>query len=268
MIQQILGLALTSAILNAGTASGTLTVQGNTIVMRHAQAVAMEDGTRLVVSDVAIPASAVQDRFELMRLAREGKVNAIQFEIGTGKTSLSTAILSNKMEGSVSISTGLDPQSIPVFTSERMEGTLRIPSSKLGPMKYQYDVRFAADIAARVTKAAPTAQDTAAAAQAASAQAYLAFVAALRSGNKARMLELSSTRVRQMIDQPDFAEKLSFIQAMLPANIQVLKAEEAGDSATLTVIGTEDGKRKDGTVKLTRQSGKWCIERESWTSRS
>ncbi len=268
MIQHILGLALTSAIVHAGTATGTLTVNGHTIAMKHAQAAATEDGTRLVVSDAPIPASAVQDRFELMRLTRDGKVNAIQFEIGAAKTSLGTAIMSNKLEASVSISTGFDAKSIPTFTSTRMEGALSIPPSTLGPMKYQYNIRFAADVAARVTKVAPTPQDTTSAAKAASAQAYLAFVAALRAGNKARMLELSSPRVRQMMDQPDFAEKLSFIQSMLPANIQVLKAEESGDSSTLTVTGTEEGKRKEGTVKLVRQAGKWCIERESWTSRS
>lgn len=270
MIPQLLGLALTSALLNAGqgTASGTLTVQGHTIAMKHAQAVAIEDGTRLVVSDAPIPASALQDHFELMRLTREGKVNAIQIEIGASKTSLGTAIMSNKLEASVSTATMLDPKAIPVFTSTRLEGALSIPASSLGPMKYQYSIRFAADITPRITKAAPTPADTASASKAPSAQAYLAFVAAVRAGNKARLLELSSPRVRKMIDQPDFAEKLGFIQAMLPADIQVLKAEESGDSSTLTVTGTEEGKRKEGTVKLTRQAGKWSIERESWTSRS
>lgn len=268
MIPQLLGLALTSALLNAGqgTASGTLTVQGHTIAMKHAQAVAIEDGTRLVVSDAPIPASALQDHFELMRLTREGKVNAIQIEIGASKTSLGTAIMSNKLEASVSTATMLDPKAIPVFTSTRLEGALSIPASSLGPMNgIQHPVRRRHYPTHYQGRAHPRRHRQRL--QSPLRAGLPPSVAAVRAGNKARLLVFLAP-CPKVIHQPDFAEKLGFIQAMLPADIQVLKAEESGDSSTLTVTGTEEGKRKEGTVKLTRQAGKWSIERESWTSRS
>lgn len=254
-----------------GTASGTLTVQGQTIPMKYAYAVQIPDffdkaklGTRLVVSDVPLSEAAVQEEMELMSLSRVGKLNAVQFEFGAERSSVSMSILSNKLGGSVSMSKGFDAKAIPVFTATQMEGVMAVEPSKLGPMTYQYHVKFAAPIAARVIAPAPTASDAAAAVKSAPAQAYLAFVAAVRKGDKAQMLALASPKVRQMMDTPEFAQNLSLVQAMLPSKIQVLKASENGDEATLTVSGMEEGRPKHGTVTMFRQGGKWFIVKESW----
>lgn len=254
-------------------ASGTLTLQGQTVTIRHAYAVQIPDwfektkfGTRLVLSDSPIQASAIPDYMELVSLARAGRIHAIQFEIGAGGSSFSMSVLSTKIPGSLSVSKNFDVRSLKVFNPVRIEGSLSAPASTLGGMQYQYDVQFAADIAPHTVPKPPTAADASAAARAASAQAYLAFTAALRAGNKAKLLELASPQVRRMIDQPDFAEKLSFIQAMMPGDIRVLKAEENGEEAKLTVSGTEDGKTKSGTVTMQRVDGKWLMVKESWKS--
>jgi hypothetical protein len=274
MKELIAAAVLPGALMAAsGMASGTLTVNGQAVQMKYAYAARFPDwfdktklGTRLVVSDMAIPVTAIQDSFEMMSLARDGKMNAIQFEIGASRNSISMSIHSNKLQGSVSVSKNFDAKAIPVFTEDRLEGALAAEASTMGPMSYAYDVKFATAIAPRVVTAPPTAADTAAAAKAGSAQAYLAFVAAVRAGNKAKMLELASPKVRQMMDKPDFAEKLSLVQEMMPAKIQVLKAEENGDEAKLTVSGVEDGKTKQGTVTMMRQDGKWYLVKESWRS--
>jgi hypothetical protein len=265
--------AMIPAALMAGTASGTVTVQGQTIEMKYAYAVQIPDffdktkmGTRLVVSDAPVPEAALQEDMELMSLSRSGKFNAIQFEFGESRGNVSMFVLSNKLGGSLSVSKNFDPKSIPVFTATKMEGALAAEPSKLGGMSYQYNVKFSTPIAPRVVAAAPSPADAAAAAKAVSAQSYLAFVAAVRSGNKAKMLELASPKVRQMMDTPDFAQNLSLVQAMLPSNIKVMKATETGDEATLIVTGTEEGKTKRGTVTMMRQGGKWFIVKESWKS--
>jgi hypothetical protein len=274
-MKAMVAVAMLPGVLMAagGTASGTLTVQGQTIQMKYAYAVQIPDffdkakmGTRLLVTDAPVPDAAVQEEMELMSLARTGKLNAIQFEIGSERSSVSMSVLSNKLGGSLSVSKGFDAKAVPVFTATRMEGTMVVEPSKLGPMTYQYNVKFATAIAPRVVAPAPTTSDAASAAKAASAQAYLAFVAAVRSGNKAKMLELASPKVRQMMDTPDFAQNLAMVQAMLPSKIQVLKATETGDEATLMVTGTEEGQTKRGTVTMMRQAGKWYIVKESWKS--
>jgi hypothetical protein len=265
---------LPGALMAAGgTASGTLTVQGQTIQMKYAYAVQIPDffdkskvGTRLLVSDAPVSEAAVQEDMDLMSLSRAGKINAVQFEFGAGRSSVSISVLSNKLGGSLSVSKGFDPKSVPVFTATRMEGTMAVEPSKLGPMTYQYNIKFATPISPRVVAAEPTPSDAAAASKSNSAQAYLAFVAAVRKGDKAKMLELASPRVRQMMDTPDFSQNLAMVQAMLPAQIQVLKATETGDEATLLVKGTEEGKTKRGTVTMLRQGGKWFIVKESWKS--
>jgi hypothetical protein len=265
---------LPGALLAAGgTASGTLTVNGQTLQMKYAYAAQFPDwfdktklATRLVVSDAPIPDAAIQDEMELMSLARAGKMNAVQFEIGAGKTNISMSIQSNKLGGSMSLSKNFDAKAIPVFTADRIEGALAAEPSKMGGMSYAYNLKFATAIAPRVVVAAPTPADAATAAKTGSAQAYLAFVAAVKAGNKAKMLELASPKVRQMMDQPDFAEKLSLVQAMMPSKIQVLKADETGDEAKLTVSGVEDGKTRQGTVTMMRQAGKWYLVKEAWRS--
>jgi hypothetical protein len=164
------------------------------------------------------------------------------------------------------VSKNFDAKAIPVFTARRMEGGLAMEPGKLGGTTYQYNVKFATDIAPRMVAAAPTAADAAEAGKAASAQAYLAFVAAVRGGNKAKMMELASPKVREMMSGPDFAETLKFVQSMMPANIKVLKATETGDEAKLVVTGTEEGKARQGTVTMMRQNGKWYMVKESWKS--
>jgi len=272
-MKTMLAVAMMPGVLMAadGTASGTVTVQGQTFAVKYAHAVQIPDffdkakmGTRLLISDVPVPEAAVQEEMELMSLARAGKMNAIQFEFGAERTSVSMFVLSNKLEGSVSVSKNFDAKAIPVFTPTRMEGAMADGPSKLGPMSYQYNVKFATAISARVVAPAPSASDAAAAATAASAQAYLAFVAAVRSGDKAKMLALASPKTRQMIDRPDFAETLALVQSLMPANIKVLKATETGDEATLIVTGTEEGRKRSGTVTMIRQGGKWLMVKESW----
>jgi len=274
-MRTILVAALMPGALLAATpnASGTITIGKETIAMKYAQAVQFPDwfdkskfGTRLVVSDSPVPAAAMSDPFAMMDAVRDGRIHAVQFEIGAEGTSFTMAIQSNKVEGSASMSSNFDVKSLKVYTPVRIEGALSAPTKKMFDMSYSYDVRFAADIAPRVVPAAPTAADNASAAKSASAQAYLAFNAAVRAGNKAKMLELSSPKVRQMMDQPDFAQNLKFIQSMMPNDIKVLKAEEAGNDSTLTVTGTENGKTKNGTVTMLRVNGKWTLVKESWKS--
>lgn len=265
---------LPGALLGAApNASGTLQLQGATIAIQYAQAVQVPDWfdktkfrTRLVVSDSPIPTAALYEDMDLMSLAREGKFHGVQFEIPAEASNLNMNILSNKLEGNLSMSGTFDRSTLKVFTATRIEGALTAPLKKMGDMQYAYDVRFATDIASYKVPAAPTAADTAAAAKAPSTQAYLAFTAAVRAGDKPKMLALATPKVRQMMDQPDFAEKLKFIQSMMPSNIRVLKAEETGDDAKLTVTATEEGKARSGTVTMQRLNGKWFLVKESWKS--
>lgn len=273
MARILILLAALPALLLAGTASGTLTIQGKTFPMKYAYAVQFPDwfdkskmGTRLLVSDSPVPEALLQEETEIMSLAHQGKINALQFEIGADRSSISMSIWSNSLGGSISTSKNFDAQQVPVFTATRIEGALSIEPAKLGDTAYQYNVKFAAAIQPRAVAAPPTAADTAAAAKAPSTAAYLAWTAALKSGNKAKLLELASPDVRKMIDQPDFAEKLALVQSMAPTNLKVLKAAETGDEARLTVTGVRDGDSMTGTITMMRQAGKWLLIKESWKS--
>jgi hypothetical protein len=174
--------------------------------------------------------------------------------------------MSNAYEGSISMSGTFDSaKELAVFTEKRIEGTMVQEPRKLGHTTYAFDVKFAADVAPRVIESEPTPADTAAAAKAASTKAYLAFIEAVRKGDKAKLLAMSPPERREMIDTPDFPEILKMVQAMMAQNIRVLKTTETGDKAILIASGIEDGKEQRGKITMIRQSnGSWAMERESW----
>jgi Domain of unknown function (DUF4878) len=70
-----------------------------------------------------------------------------------------------------------------------------------------------------------------------------------------------------MVDSPDFPKMLEMVQAMQAKDIHVLKATESGNTATLIVDGTQDGKPQRGKVILTKSDGRWNLVSESWKAK-
>lgn len=274
-MKHLIAIAVLPAVLAAaeGSASGTMTIEGKTFELKHAKATRIVDwtdkqkeATLLLLTDNPVPDSAVLDSGELMDLYRDGKVNGLKVEFTDDGQNRSYILMSNAYEGSISMSGTFDSaKELAVFTEKRIEGTMVQEPRKLGDTTYAFDVKFAADVAPRVIESEPTPADTAAAAKASSAKAYLAFIEAVRKGDKAKLLAMSPPERREMIDTPDFPEILKMVQAMMAKNIRVLKTTETGDKAILIASGIEDGKEQRGKITMIRQSnGSWAMERESW----
>ena len=191
-------------------------------------------------------------------------VHGLQLDIGASKGNIDVFVISNTLDGSLSQSTTFDPATFAVLTDKRVEGTVK-NQIELGSNKCSFDVKFATDVAP--LPAEPTPADAKAAAQMASTKSYLAFVKAIETGDKQAIIAMSPPDRRAMVDSPDFPKMLEMVQAMQAKDIHVLKATEAGNTATLIVDGTQDGKPQRGKVTLTKTDGRWIMVSESWKAR-
>ena len=259
-----------SSLFGQSTASGVLTLNQQTFQLGYSAAIQVPDSldkgkmaTRIVVADKPIPPEVMDDEASIWDL-KSKDFHGIQIDIGAGKGSINTFIISNTLEGSMSGSRTFDFGTFPVFTNKRVEGTIK-NEGEIGSNKYSYDVKFATDIVASAPE--PSADDASAAAHKESTKAYLALVEAIRSGNKQQILAMSPPERRAMIDTPDFPKMLQLVQAMQPQNIRVLKATETGDTAILIVSGRQEGANQRGKITLIKANGKWVMAEESWKAK-
>jgi hypothetical protein len=259
----LLAFVSTVAALHAQTASGTLTIGNDQFEMKYAAAAQTKNGTRIVLADKPIPEDVLDDEAQIWDLKSRG-YHGLQADIDSDKKNYSLFVISSTLDGSVSMSGTFRPEWHITFTGKRVEGTVQAPSTTIGGNTVGYTVKFAAAVVP--PQAAPTASDMTAAASKESTKVYLALVAAIRTGDKQKIIALAPPDKRAAIDTPQFPEILKLVQAMTPTNIQVLKATETGDQAKLIARGTLDGMAQRGNIYLNRVNGRWIMASESWAA--
>jgi hypothetical protein len=258
----ILALAATASAAQ-NTASGTLTIGKDAFEMKYAAATLTKDGTRVVLADKPIPVDLLDDESQIWDLKTQG-FHGLQIDIAQDKENYSLFVISATLQGTRSHSGTLDAKRLTVFTKQRVEGSFEAAPDEIGGTSVGYSVKFASDVIP--PEAAPTPADAAAAAGKGSTAVYLALVAAIRSGDKQKIIDLAPPDKRAAIDTPQFPEILKMVQMMTPTDIKVLKATETGDHAKLIARGMDDGKPQRGKIYLNRVDGKWIMASESWGS--
>lgn len=274
MTQRILRTLLTSAALTGavyaqGTASGFMTINNERFELNSVAAILAPDTfdktklqTRIVIADKPIPMGILGDEGEVWDLKTKG-FHGLEISINEDKSNYSLFVISSTLQGhTISLSGTFDAKRVSIFTKQRAAGSMEAKPDKIGDTTFSYSVKF--DTRVAQPEAAPTAADTAAAAGKESTKAYLALVAAIRAGDKAKIIALSPPDKRAMIDTPDFPKMLELVQMMTPTKIEVLKATETGDEATLIARGISEGKPQRGKIYLSRVGGKWVMKSESW----
>lgn len=270
----ILGLLAATVLMAAdNSVSGTLTIQGKSFPLRYIYAQQVpgafdktKAATLVVLTDQPVPVEARTDVGDLMDLYSSGKLNGIKLEYGEDGSSVSVILMSNLIQGSVSLSRSGSHITPRIFTPRRIEGEMSVKPDSVSSTHYSFDVKFAADIAPRLIEPEPTPQETAAAQKAPSTLAYLALVKAIHAGDKAGIMAAVNPEARAMVDTPDFPEILKAVQAMTPKKVKILRAFEKDGLATLTATGVDpDGKTTRGKIRLKLDSsGKWYMLKESW----
>lgn len=256
-------------LAQAGTASGTLEVNGKTYQITNAYGIAVEDAfdkgkdmPMLILSDRPLPEKLLNEKTNFFEL-RDAGMNGMKMEFYSNGSNYSMMLVGAGVDGSVSMSGTFDAGQFTTYQPTKLAGKIAAEKS-IGDTTYKYDVTFETDVLPRKAKVAPTAAQLKAAQSAASAKAYLAFNQAMRAGKLDAIRAGVVPERAAMMDDPDFKKMLGLIQAMMPSDIAVVKATETGDDAELELTGKDGGKEKDGTVTMKRINGKWLVEKESW----
>lgn len=256
-------------LAQAGTASGTLEVNGNTYQITHAYGLQIENSmtkgesaTLLLLSDRPLPEKLLNENVSFFDL-RDAGMNGLKMEFYSNGENYAMIIVGAGIQGSFSSSGTFDRSQFTAYEPVKIAG--KISNEKnAGETSFKYEISFDTDILPRKPKVMPTAEEMKSAQSTGSAKAYIAFNQAVREGRLDAIRAGVIPERAEMMNKPEFEGMLSLIQSMMPADIVVVKATETGDNAELELTGKDDGKEKSGTASLVKIDGKWLVQGESW----
>jgi hypothetical protein len=257
----------------AGTAGGTIVVNGKTTTVKYAYASAApgffdktKEDVTVIVSDVPLDGKALEDQFERMHMADAGKLHAFEISIGPDGKPNSTSFRSNDFKKASP--SGLSSDDVfekKTFDGKTVEGHYK--SAKTHEFfgdTYSFDVTFKADITRKAKPVPPTAAETASAAKSPEAKVYGDFLAAVQKEDLDGLRKLFTKEQAKHLDDPDAKKMVGLVKIMSATDIKVLKVDEKGDKADLTVNGKQEGKVVNGVVHMVKEGGSWKVEREEW----
>jgi hypothetical protein len=163
-----------------GTASGQLIVNAVTVPLTHAYAIAQpgffdksKEDVRVLLSSVPLSQDALDDVFELIKLAREDRGHIVEVLIDASGAPISGAIYTKAFDGMVSAS-GMHTFTRERFERGRIAGRLAVPEPHtFSGVTWRYDATFSAAI-----PRPPTPEELAAALASPPAKAAAVYVAA------------------------------------------------------------------------------------------
>lgn len=99
-------------------------------------------------------------------------------------------------------------------------------------------------------------------------KAYLAYVAALRKGDKDAILNaIDPEKAAMARNSPEWPQMLAMIQDMEPTDIVVQKSDITGDDAVLMVTGLNRKNLQTGKVTMMRLNDQWVVKKEAWKNK-
>jgi len=272
--------------LPAGTAKGTLTVNGKAANLKYAYAGLeanpfdeKKDDIVIVLSDQPIPDDVLAQK-ELSSAAHAAHLkNYMKFAfredkaggMGTfmGSWMVGNRVVSHEVLGDKSLqsSPDFDSQVSPVAVGkDRVEATIATKgmTESMGD-KIGYTVAFNA--AVRPRPADPTVDARSGKALPAGGgdpgKAYLALNKAMLTGDIATLKKLAPPG--QMPPDDQIKQMLPMLKEMSPKNVQIVSGFVNGANATLNVTGDSMGEKgKKGTIQMAQQGGAWVVVKESW----
>jgi ketosteroid isomerase-like protein len=266
-------LAATAAFAADGKAQGTITVNGKTTKLSYAYARAVpgffdkkKEDVEVILSDVPLEGKALEDQFERMHMAADGKLHTFEITVNADASPISTSFNHNGFKGPSPSGLSSDD----VFTKKTFDGKTVDASYKSAKQHeffgntYAFDVSFRAEITRKAKPVPPTAAETAAAQKSPQAKVYADFMKAIQKEDLGAVRKLMTKEQAKNLDSPDAKKMVGMIKAMAATDVKVLKVVEKGDTAELTVSGKQDGSLANGVVHMAKEDGAWKVQREEW----
>lgn len=263
-----------SLAAQADRASGRLTIDGDTVVLRHvlARRVApMFDKDKLVtqvlITAQPVPTEALEDdAWALIVAVRENKVTGLQLEYEDGGRSVTAKFLSSRLTGSVSVSRS-GTSAVPTeLTATRVAGTFEANTTSLEDYAVAVTATWSARVQPKAVVAEPTAADAAAALEHPAVKAWQAIARAIHAGDKAALLAVAPASIKSMASQPDFDAGFAGMKEMTPIVSRYLRVTERNGKVIIEAEapGLMDKKTKRGTITMVRDGAVWWVETMSF----
>jgi hypothetical protein len=262
-----------------GTASGSFSVDGKTIELHYAYAMAQANpfdekktDTAILLTDTPLSEEAfagVKDLEVAGRLEPHNSVLVVLDESGQS----TREVVHHDALGDMSLQmSGTAHAGIQIASREG--GRITGSAQTKGPedfLKHKYEVRaqFQATIRQAVRDAPPPDAKTGKKLPPGGGepgQAYLALQDAIRRKDLAAIRKARPADMPDMSDD-DLRKGLEIMAAMTPEKIAIDDGYVAGDAAVLYVSGVLEGEKQYGTVKLSRIGGAWRPAGESWSNK-
>ncbi|MCU0616507.1 MAG: hypothetical protein MUD17_05375 [Gemmatimonadaceae bacterium] len=250
-------------------ASGRLTIDGDTIVLRHVLARRVAPlfdkdkvVTQVLITAQPVPADALEDAWALIGAVREDKVTGLQLEYEQDGRSVTAQFLSSRLAGTVSVSRSGSSAVPTELTATRTAGTFEAKTTSLEDYTVAVSATWSARVMAPPVVAEPTAADAAAALEHPAVKAWQAIARAIHAGDKAALLAVAPASIKSMASQPDFDAGFAGMKDMTPLVSRYLRVTERNGKAIIEAEapGLMDKKTKRGTITMVRDGAVWWVE--------
>jgi hypothetical protein len=246
-----------------GTADGTLTVNGETVTLKHAYArsgpgafAADTDDIRVVLTDRPVDAAVLADDFAIGKLVRAGQVRGVEVIVSAGKEPISGSILDRAFKGSMSVA-GVHRLEIDKQDGDRFAGRLYMEKpSTFMDVTFQYQARFDTPIVRRPPSQTASSQDLESTPQARTVRAFMKAVAA---GDLNALRRTLSAEALKELEGMDAKETLEMMKAFLPQGGAISSIEVEGTTAAVKIVEKEAGMTSTTTVRLVLENKEWKI---------
>ena len=256
-----LSIAGARAAQDVARASGTLTINGTAVPLRHASATPQSaffdknsEDIRIRLSDVPLPSG---DEFEVIRLARQGGVRVVEVTVDAKGEPMTGAIYAKEFNGMVSLA-GMHK-----FAPERMErtaiaGRLWMEGSRtFMNVTFVYDATFSTPI-----PRPPTEEERRAALASPEARAVEAYLSALRSGELTTFVATLSKTAAADYAGPAGEARFKRLRAEMPADAKPASVTRPPDGRVqISVEGHQNGIVIEYVLTVVMEAGTWRIDK-------
>ena len=253
------------------SASGSLTVDGDTTEINHAYAEEFGEEITIALVDNEIPEGMFPDG--VYNLGEQGKIKGIVFVVSTddkkkllkgGYYDLINAVHSypkwNKL-GTI----GNGELTAVISDGDVYSGQIKTPSeNEVDGHKFSYEIKFTVSLKKEPLKLTLTGKTDA------PSEAFGEWGKALFAGDIEAYKKYSSQEILDMLpdDPAELNEGIEFQQLVFPTNIEILSTKIEGDKAVIKAKGTRGNEVSRGSITMLKENDEWKVNKQSWESGS
>ena len=258
-------------VLAKNSASGSLTVDGDTTEIKYAYADEFDGEITVALVDNEIPEGMFPDG--VYNLGEQGKIKGIVFVVSSddkkkllkgGYYDLINAVHSHPKWNKLG-TIGNGELTAVISDGDVYSGQIKTPSeNEVDGHKFSYEIKFSVSLKKEPLKLTLTGKTDP------PSQAFGEWGKALFAGDIEAYKKYSSQEILDMLpdDPAELNEGIEFQQLVFPTNIEILSTKIEGDKAVLKAKGTRGTEVSRGSIAMLKENGEWKVNKQSWESGS